>query len=276
MTRLLARLLLLSRIVDRGYRYFDRLRSTVVLAAASDELLDAYNALAYSRTAAYVPGEREFRRGLFDWERQAIERYFPPAPARVLVGGAGGGREPFALLERGYVVVAFDPADRLVTAMTAAAPSSALQAYRGGYAELPRLRGAGNTVVDLGSGPPFDAAILGWSSFSHLRSDAERVHALRAVGVLTDGPILVSYFGDPSTTETGWEGGGGVKGWLKRRALRRGRSVFSVQIGYYRVLRHSEVIDHARQAGLQVLGAAPDENFPYVILSRTGATESSS
>jgi hypothetical protein len=267
-TRLLARLLLLSRIVDRGYRYFDRLRSTVVLAAASDEFLDAYNAVAYSRTAAYVPGEAEFRRGLFEWERQAIARYFPRPPARVLIGGAGGGREPFALVEQGYEVVAFDPAEHLVAAMRGAAPQAMLQAYRGGYADLPRLRDAGDAVIDLAAGPPFDAAILGWSSFSHLRSDAERVYALRAVGALTNGPVLVSYFGDPSRGDAAPATGGGLKGWLQRRAMRRGRSVFSVQIGYYRVLKHAEVIEHARQAGLRVLGEAPDENFPYVILSR--------
>jgi hypothetical protein len=267
-TRFLAQLLLLSRLVDRGYRYFDRLRSTLVLATASDAFLDTYNALAYSRTAAYVPGETEFRRGLFEWEREAIDRYFPAPPAKVLVGGAGGGREPFALVDRGYEVVAFDPAAHLVTAMRGAAPEAGLHAYDGAYSDLPRLRDASGAVIDLGAGAPFDAAILGWSSFSHLRTDAERVGALRAVGALTSGPVLVSYFGDPSRGDEPEAGGRGLKGWVRRRAMRRGRAMFSVQIGYYRVLRHSEVIERARQAGLTVIGEAPDENFPYVILTR--------
>jgi hypothetical protein len=266
-TRLLARVLLLSRAVDRVYRYFDRLRSTLVLATASDDVLDAFNALAYSRTSAYVPGSSDFRRGLFDWERDAIDRYFPPPPGRVLLGGAGGGREAFALIELGYEVVAFDPAEPLVAAMRDAHTAGGLRAYCGGYADLPRLRDQQGAVVDLGGEPPFQAAILGWSSFAHLLSDTDRSSALRAVAALTQGPILLSYFPDPSGGRSE-AAGDGVKGWVRRRAMRRGRSVFSVQVGYYRLLQEAEVAALVREAGLEIVGEGRDANFPYLVVTQ--------
>ena len=62
--------------------------------------------------------------------------------------------------------------------------------------------------------------------------------------------------------------GGSALGWLRRRAGRRGRSVFSVQIGYYRLLTEREMDGFAREAGLSILGAATDGNFPWVVLRR--------
>ena len=115
-----ARAVRLTHLVDRAYRRFDRLRSALVVSFASDRFFDEYNSLAYSATENYQPGSEAFRSGLFDWEEDAVRRYFPAPPSRVLVGGAGGGREPFALADKGYVVVAFDPAEPLVRAMAAA------------------------------------------------------------------------------------------------------------------------------------------------------------
>ena len=265
-----ARAVRLTHLVDRAYRKFDRLRSALVVALASERFFDEYNTLAYSATESYQPASSAFRTGLFDWEEDAVRRYFPAPPARVLVGGAGGGREPFALLDKGYAVVAFDPAGPLVRGMAAAAPGGQLRAYCGSYSSLPMLRDAdGKEIVDLRREPPFDAAIVGWSSFSHLRSDGERVETLRAFGALTNGPILVSYFPDPAPADTA-ASGGMLRQWLRRRARRRGPSVFSVQIGYYRLLRHADVEDLVRQAGLSVVGAERGGNWPYVVVRRIG------
>ena len=57
----------------------------------------------------------------FRGRKRCFERYFPPPPAHILVGGAGGGREAFALLERGYRVTAFEPSEALAASMAAAA-----------------------------------------------------------------------------------------------------------------------------------------------------------
>ena len=260
----------LTYLVDRAYRKFDRIRSTLIVALGSDHFFDEYNAVTYSATESYQPESIAFRSGLFDWEEEAVTRYFPAPPARILVGGAGGGREPFALLDKGYSVVAFDPAEPLARAMAAAAPGDAtLRAYRGSYASMPILEAVAGSdePLDLRHEPPFDAAIVGWSSFSHLRSDAERVETLRQFGAATRGPILVSYFPDPAPADVP-ASGGTLRRWLRQRARRRGPSVFSIQIGYYRLLRHSDVEDLVRQAGLSVVGAERGGNWPYVVVRR--------
>lgn len=269
LSAILARGIRLTGLVDRAYRQFDRLRSAAVLAMGSDRLLDEYNALTYGGDEAYRPGAPEFRRGLFDWEEKAVATYFPPVPALVLVGGAGGGREAFALLDKGYTVVAFDPAVALVRGMIEQHPQTTnFSAYCGSYGTLPILqRVSDGGRVNLADGPPFDAAIVGWSSFSHLRSDEERVETLQRFASVTTGPILVSYLPDPARSET-TPPSGRLRRWLWTRARRRGPSVFSVQIGYYRLLRHQDVLDLAERAGVSVVGSEAGGSWPYVVVSR--------
>jgi hypothetical protein len=266
-----ARAVRFTHLVDLAYRRFDRARSIAVLSLASDELLERYNELTFSAIDDYRPDSKSFRRGLFDWEAEVVARHFPPPPARILVGGAGGGREAFALLEKGYEVVAFDPAERLVRSMAAApeARSGKLRVYCGGYESLPRLRAADDSTpgIDLQQEAPFDAAIVGWTSISHLRSDRARVETLRHFGNLTRGPILVSYHGDPAATETP-PPSGRLRRWVWNRMRRRGPSVFSVQIGYYRVLRPADLERMVREAGLRLLAAEARGNWPYVVVRR--------
>src|SRR5689334_5830463 len=127
-----ARLLRASAGVDRAYRWFDRLRSELVAALASDETLDRHNAYAYAGPR-YRPGSSAFRADLFPFEEAALERFFPEPPAEILIGGAGGGREALALAERGYAVVAFDPVARLVDEL---AQHAALDVRRAAYADM--------------------------------------------------------------------------------------------------------------------------------------------
>lgn len=127
------------------------------------------------------PGE------LFDWEREWYAAELPPPPARVLVGGAGAGREVRALVAMGYVVDALEPA-----------PSAA---------ELCRSHlGPGGDVVvgsyrDLVAGTTrlssrkYDAVLLGWGSLSHVLSTEGQRALLRAAAALTPkGPILASFW----------------------------------------------------------------------------------
>jgi hypothetical protein len=273
MTRWLARAVRLTYLVDRAYGKFDRLRSTLVAGFAPDRFFDAYNDLTYGSDSAYRPDTTSFRRGLFDWENEAITRFFPKPPARVLVGGAGGGREAFALVEKGYTVVAFDPAVALVEAMRAriAPGSDALRVYIGSYRSMPLLSGGGGGApLNLATEAPSDAAVIGWASFSHLRSDDDCVQTLRQFARCTRGPILVSYFPAPSAAGRA-VAGGGLKGWLKRRAGRRGVGVFSVKIGYYRLLSDADVDELIHRAGLNVIAADRSSNFPYFIVAGTAS-----
>lgn len=245
-------LLRTTLVVERLYRMFDRARSTLVLMFSSDQFLEAYNSVAYGVPQNHRAG---FRVALFDWEEAAVKRFFPPPPARVLVGGAGSGREAFALAEVGYTVVAFEPVDSLVREMRVrqSKQSGDVRAYRGAYRDMPLLgQGDPQGTVDLREERPFDAAIIGWGSFSHLVTDAERTMTLRRFAGVTRGPILASFYPAP-TQEMRATRSDGVRGWVRRRATRRGTSRFSLKDGYCRLLTATEFEALAAEASLDVL-----------------------
>lgn len=264
---LLARAILATRSVDTAYRRFDRLRSRAVVRLASDRVLAEFNALAYERDDVYHPARAAFRSRLFPWETAAIRDHFDPPPGRVLLCGAGGGREAFALAERGYEVVASEPAPELAAAMAARATTMPrVRAYRAGYEDLPQLFPArahdeGADVAALG---PFTAAVMGWGSFSHLATRAARLGALRSMAAATTGPILVSFlaFGDPSTAHRSGRGD-------------KGSEIFSIFIGRYHTVSARELEDLSREAGLSVVALNTDETdstWPHAILQRTSGT----
>jgi SAM-dependent methyltransferase len=251
--RLLARLLRSTLLVDNAYRRFDRLRSAAVSRLAPGSFLDCYNDLAYGRTDFYHPGDTGGRQGLFRWEEAAVSRYFPAPPARVLVGGAGGGREAFALAKLGYEVVAFEPSPALVRLMAAhSSNGDGVQPYRARYQDLPRLRPADRRgpAVDLATLGVFGASILGWSSFSHLRTDEDRVRTLQFFKKATTGPVLVSFFSSPPASGT--SKARGIRRFLPRRYPVKPGDFFSIQIGYYHAFTADELHDLAGRAGLRI------------------------
>lgn len=255
-------------MIDRTYQRFDHLRSLLVLAFASEEFLQAHCLLAYDAADSFKANSARFRRGLFQWEKQTIGRFFPAPPARVLLGGAGGGREAFALVEMGYRVLAFDPAPGLAASMRDKGETDypdQLEAYCGGYEDLPIMHEATGAAIDLRSQPSFDAAILGWGSFSHLTQDAARVAALEAVRSLTGGPILVSYWADPAHNPQP-PSGGGIMNALRRRARRRGSSMFTTGIGYARYLSEAELRQLVSEAGLEIVHVDVEAGWPHAIL----------
>lgn len=124
----------------------------------------------FARQPTYAPGGARYADGLFDWERAALEHPAWPRAGRVLVGGAGGGRELAALAALGYEVVAFEPsalADDLARAALAA--PTACAALRGDYAALVRALTEGDGPLRALAPPArYDAVVLGWGSLSHV------------------------------------------------------------------------------------------------------------
>jgi hypothetical protein len=266
--RAAAALLQATTLVDRAYRAFGGVRSALVASLAPDSLLDAYNERAYANAGVYRPGSANFREALFRWEESAIERHFPPAPARLLVGGAGGGREPLALAARGYEVVAFDPAAALVDALAArAAGMSNLTAFAGRYEDLPWLSASENGArVNLQDVRPFDAAILGWASYSHLRTAASRRTALERVAAVTTGPILLSFYLCPTPPPPSR-----VRAWLAGRRLWSPTDRFTPAVGFYHLSTKDELLDELAAAGLEVVEFSADDldgRWPYCVARR--------
>lgn len=269
------RLIRASAGIDRAYQRFTRIRRELVLALASDAVLDRYNDLAYDRDNAYHHGASKFRRHLFAWEEEAISRFFPPPPARLLIGGAGGGREVFALAEKGYEVVAFERARVPVQTMAEhVSQDLPVEVYRAGYEDLPSLFPitVGAPAANLFAMHPFDAAIVGWGSFTHLRTHDLRVHTLNAFAQVTRGPVLVSFLARPDS-----EAQPSALSHTQRASGRylRGRfnqdpgNVFDVGHGLFHRYTHAEIAalaDRARVTIAHLSLEADESTWPYAIL----------
>lgn len=248
---MLAQALRSTVLVDRGYRLFDRMRSKIVLACASDAFYDVYNDLTYARQDIYRPGTKAFRSSLFPFEERMISRYFPSPPGTVLIGAAGGGREALALAQRGYQVVAFEPARPLAASMARACGELRIETLVGRYEDLPILSSLAQppVAVDLRARAPFEAAIMGWTSLSYLRTDERCIETLSQIGTLTTGPILVSCYPDHDGRTSG----------------------FSAAIGHYRGFSGGQMRALAERAGLEVVHVDDEDNWPHAVV-RASAT----
>jgi SAM-dependent methyltransferase len=275
--RLLARAIRATMMVDTAARRFDRVRSALVTRFASESVLSVYNELTYDATPVYEAGSPSFRQGLFNWEKEMIALAFPKAPGAVLVGGAGGGREAFALAALGYDVVAFDPSAGLARSMGRETHETGrLEALIGRYEDLPRLvRVRDGVQVDVRALAPFDAAMFGWTSYSHVRTPAARVAALRMFGELTNGPVVVSFFlARPAPPREP----GLARRIARGLGFRSSDDAFTPYIGFYHHSTAAEIEDEVRQAGLELTHACYDDldgRWPYLVLraSRTASAE---
>jgi hypothetical protein len=267
--RLGVRLVRATTLVDRGQRLFDRARSALVARLASDRFLQAYNDLAFEREAYYQPGSEAFRTGLFHWEED-MAKNFPPPPCRLLIGGAGGGREVYAWALQGYQVVAFEPSEALARSIAGqAALYPGTQTWVGRYEDLPRLRGVDSDVtVDVAQLGPFAAIVLGWPTYSHIRDRAVRISTLRLLGALTDGPVGLSFFLDRQRDSR-------RVGRLRRLArsldISRPGDAFSPHVGFHHWSTESEIQEEIREAGLEVAIASFDDRdgrWPWIVARR--------
>ena len=272
MADLSLKLLRASTAVDRIYRRFNRMRELAVVTLASDSALARFNERSYGQASRYQPNSGGYVSGLYPWEEQAIKEYFPLAPAHILVGGAGSGREPFALSDLGYQVTAFEPVLSLVDAMQQqrnAQDRVGVACYAGGYEGLPFVMAPphGERVHLSGIGP-FDAAILGWGSFSHICDERQRQNTLRHFGELTSGPILLSF---TSTREDGEFRTSGIGSKLLKRKHRHPADRFSMSMGFQHPVTELEVRQLADRADLTVLKIdfSSTSLAPHAVLQRS-------
>ncbi|MDW8364130.1 MAG: hypothetical protein RMK74_17205, partial [Myxococcales bacterium] len=180
----------MDRFVRRGLDASRQAIGALVVTAGGSELPARITRAVYRRNRR--PFARE--RGLFPWERAMFARWLPPPPARLLVGGAGWGRECAALCAMGYEVVAFDPAVRAAVGDPFRAQC---ESYLGGYEDLAAsvLDGADGPLAAVCRSGPYAAFVFGWTSLSHLLRPGDRMRAVRAAAVLCpSGPLLASFF----------------------------------------------------------------------------------
>lgn len=146
---------------------------------------------------------RNDHEGLYGWEEQWFERRLPSAPASILVGAAGAGREAAALDRLGYEVHAFEPSRRAYELCKTVLGER--RAQQASYQDLIETALHGETTrLELPRNASFDAVLLGWGSFGHVLGQGQRFELLRACDrVAQAGPILLSLFDPPGKAERG-------------------------------------------------------------------------
>jgi hypothetical protein len=242
------------RLVGRG-----------AVAALSVAELEALTVRLYDLRSRHA---RRDRRGLFWWEDRWFRRRLPPAPARILVGAAGSGREVRALLKAGYEVDAFDPCRRALRLCEAEVGGRGV-VLRGNYEALcgAVLRGERNSPLESLASRRYGGILLGWGSLSHVLRPEARTRLLRTCHRLCpDGPILASFWShevtegiaegeapDPQGTaepmgEGGCDGCLVFRPWCGVAMYFRRRQVMELGLDIGRPVaweRHSNVFPHA-------------------------------
>ena len=210
---------------------------------------------------------------LHAWELPWFDRRLPPAPSRVLVAGAGAGREAAALVAAGYAVDCLEPAPYLAQrcgeVIGAAGDVVAATHEQFAHAVLERSGTALCPIADR----TYDAVLLGWGSFSHVLLPADRARVLEAYGrCCPAGPLLASFtlapYGSESATPRGFAD---LMGRSVGRGLRRLRrpgpgqphEFFSSWMGFTHRFSRDELEGLAVSAGRVLAWDAQLGEYPH-------------
>ena len=165
-----------------------------VLGLLSHTGMHAVDQAVYDRWGWYG-GDDHNRSGLFPWEEAALAAYFG-GRTRVLLVGAGGGREVLALSRRGMRVDGYECNPTLVAS---AARILAAEGCECTVRPIARDRAPAE-------GGPYDAAIVGWSAYTLIEGRRRRIELLRGMRARMEAgaPLLLSFFtrrGDEQTIQ---------------------------------------------------------------------------
>ena len=129
--------------------------------------------------------EQYNRRGLFLWEKEAIERYFIGRKHLLLIG-AGGGREVIALSRLGYEVDGYECHPQLVEAARNLLVKENLSAQ---IQIAPRDQCPDGNKV-------YDGLIVGWGAYMLIQGRQHRIDFLRQLRsrAKESSPVLLSFY----------------------------------------------------------------------------------
>jgi hypothetical protein len=125
------------------------------------------------------------RSGLWDWEAEIISKYFQ-ASTQILLAGAGGGREIYALSKQGYQVDGFECnpqfaayANRFLKQENI--DSEVMLSPRDTCPSLNRI---------------YNGAIIGWGAYTNIQGKQHRINFLQQIRshLAPESPILLSFY----------------------------------------------------------------------------------
>lgn len=200
------------------------------------------------------------RTGLAHWERAWFDSELPQAPARILVGAAGTGREVAELRRRGLEVDAFEPSARSVD--SAGAPAGTSSRIRvGRYEDLSAsVLDARRTPLSPIAGVRYDAILLGWGSLSHVLAARERDRLFAACRWLCpEGPVLASFWFDEGGTTSRWSRAerlgrrlGTTVSWMRGAPVERTGDAYSPRLGFCHSFTETELKHLAESRGYRM------------------------
>lgn len=184
--------------------------------------------------------------GLLQWEEAAVSAHFTGC-GRILVAGAGAGREVIALARCGFDVVGFDATKDLVDAGSAHLASIGLSATIL-HAE------AGDTPSGIGQ---FDGLMIGRGAYHHIPGASGRVNFLRTCTrhLRENAPVLIGDFLLRSPTQKGARRASTIAAAINRMR----RSTFSIapgdilHSGFFHRFLPEEIRDEMNRAGLELV-----------------------
>jgi hypothetical protein len=147
----------------------------------------------YYHAAQQYRDESYNRSGLKDWEKLEVERFFGTCH-RLMVVGAGGGREVLALLDLGFDVDGFECNPEL-----AQCANSLLRKD-----DRPVVVGVVPRDDCPNTGGAYDGLIVGWGAYMLIQGSKRRTALLRQMRVQArpNAPLLVSFFCRPEGQRT--------------------------------------------------------------------------
>ncbi|MGZ4337985.1 MAG: class I SAM-dependent methyltransferase, partial [Gaiellaceae bacterium] len=249
--------------LDRTDRLTGAFMSAALTAAEkSDFGIRLYDASPAYRGTALLP-----------WEPAWFSRRLPPAPARILVGACGAGREVLALTAAGYTVDAFEPARTLFrAARTRVADKARVCSFR--YEDLSAavLDETRNAATELAS-QRYDGVLLGWGSLTHVLDETERLRLMRALDRLCPrGPLLASFWCDNAAVAApivgraeryATAGGRALARLRKLPVVASRRETFTLHAGFAYRFTKNEIEALARSIDRELLWDDDDTDYPH-------------
>lgn len=173
-----------DRCQERVVRFLKRIHEGFWLACLNPDELNAITAQNFDHSQFYSSNTHN-RSGFFEWEQQTLDRFFRPG-SRVLVAGAGGGREVLALRKSGFEAEGFECSLPLVKAS---------QEIFEELGDPDYLVHCPADCVPVGPAT-YDALIVGWTVYTHIPTRGRRIRFLQALRqrALPDAPLLISFF----------------------------------------------------------------------------------
>ncbi|MBM3284238.1 MAG: hypothetical protein FJY81_00015 [Candidatus Aminicenantes bacterium] len=171
------------RFIFKLYGFANAFLSGFWLGIMGEKSLDAVDEISYSQKNLYTNEDYNMS-GLFNWEKEMIDKHFRHARNLLLIA-VGGGREVFALIKLGFKVEGYECNPKLVEFGNALLEKL----------EMPdRIKLLPRDHVPPGSGE-YDGIIVGWGAYSHIRGREKRKQFINKLLPLLKwkAPLMISF-----------------------------------------------------------------------------------